>query len=185
MVTQISALIDSSAGACGGKGWFLFLIQDRSGEPTRAQTHTSAHMQETWCQAQSVNRNSRATNQHTLFSKLQGKLECESRMKGWSADRAAERGRSFSPDYRTATDYRLWIIRVWPKKKKKLRQRDKQAAFSVSFSECVCVCVCVGFCLRLCAPSCCLVSVYLSDAPVKDQGYRKHTHLHIHTITDA
>lgn len=141
MVTQLSALIDSSAG---GKGCFLFLIQERYGGTSTSinahiNTHTCVQENDVSC---TVNRNNRTTNQHALFSKLQGKLECESRMKGWSADRAAERRKSFSPDYSTATDYGPWIMRVWPnrkKKKKKWRQKDKQVVFSCVLSGCLVV----------------------------------------------
>ena len=148
MVTQISALIDSSASErSGGEGRFLFLIQDRwGGTCTCTHTHINTHAGE-WCHLRSVNRNSRTTNQHALFSKLQGKLECESRMKGWSTDRAAERGRSFSPDYGAATDYGLRDYEGLTKKKKKKKseggERQTSRCFCVLFSECVC-CLCAS-----------------------------------------
>lgn len=176
MVTQISALIDSSASErSGGEGRFLFLIQDRwGGTCTCTHTHINTHTHAgEWCHLRSVNRNSRTTNQHALFSKLQGKLECESRMKGWSTDRAAERGRSFSPDYGAATDYGLRDYEGLTKKKKKKKvkaERDKQAAVSVSFFRSVC-----AVCVRVWAPSCWLVSSSFSDDPVKDRDQRTHT----------
>ena len=120
-------------------------------------TNTHRHAGE-WCHPQSVNRNSRTTNQHTLFSKLQGKLECESRMKGWSADRAAGRGRSFSPDYGAATDYGLRDYEGLTKKKKKKKSKggetNKPLFLCPFFGECALfVCECellpAGWCLRL------------------------------------
>lgn len=114
--------------------------------PTPTHTHAGG-----WCQPPSVNRNSRATNQLALFSKLQGKLECESRMKGWRADRAAERERrSFSPDYRAARLRPVDYEGLTKKKKKKVKAgRQTSLSPDVLYKLCSCWFSCEWTCALL------------------------------------
>lgn len=115
-------------------GWFLFLIQQRLCVRVDTHTHTPSHTFWSMMSSSEGKQNQQNYQSLPLFSKLQWKLECERRMKGWSADRAAERGRegSFSPDYRAATDYAQWIMRVWPNGRKKNIQAEKQPSRSLA-----------------------------------------------------